>query len=225
MRIALIGSAPSSIHLAPYDDPSWTIWGCSPGGAHKVRRADAWFELHPYDPLNPQARGYSPDYIAFLRSLKVPVYLTDPIEGVSTGALYPKDEMLQRFGRYFFTSSLSWMFAFALIQPEVTEIGIWGVDMSATEEYGYQRAGCHHFIDIAQRQGIKVTTPPESDLIQPPPLYGFESPMMMKLKVRKAELERRIAEASAAVEEKSRELLFLRGALDDLEYIRNTWAG
>ena len=28
LKIALIGSAPSSIQQAPYHDPSWLVWGC-----------------------------------------------------------------------------------------------------------------------------------------------------------------------------------------------------
>jgi hypothetical protein len=35
-KIALIGSAPSSVGAAPYADRSWTIWGCSPGAAGKA---------------------------------------------------------------------------------------------------------------------------------------------------------------------------------------------
>ena len=31
LKIALVGTAPSSRMLAPYNDPSWKIWGCSPG--------------------------------------------------------------------------------------------------------------------------------------------------------------------------------------------------
>src|SRR3990167_6788901 len=30
-KIAVIGTAPSSRMLAPFNDPSWKIWSCSPG--------------------------------------------------------------------------------------------------------------------------------------------------------------------------------------------------
>ena len=45
------------------------------------------------------------------------------------------------------------MLAMAIEQkPEA--IGIWGVDMSADEEYSHQRPGCHYFIQRAQELGI-----------------------------------------------------------------------
>ena len=45
--------------------------------------------------------------------------------------------------------------------------------MSATEEYGYQRAGCQFFILEALRRGIGIFVPPESCLLRPVPVYGL----------------------------------------------------
>ena len=45
LRVALIGTAPSSRLLAPYQDPAWTIWACSPGNMNTIPKADVWFEL------------------------------------------------------------------------------------------------------------------------------------------------------------------------------------
>lgn len=219
MRIALIGSAPSSVQLAPYADPSWTIWGCSPGASPFVKRVDAWFELHPLsDPC------VTPDYVAFMNATGKQVFLIEPSPAIPNGAAYPKDEMTKEFGEYFFTSSLAWMFALALKQnPE--EIGMWGVDMSATEEYGYQRAGCHFFIQLAKSRGIKVTVPAESDLLRPPPPYGYimGTRMYVKLAQRRAELVGRLNNAAAEYEARRNEWNFLKGAVDDLDYMLNTW--
>ena len=30
-KIAILGTAPSSMALAPFKDPAWSIWACSPG--------------------------------------------------------------------------------------------------------------------------------------------------------------------------------------------------
>jgi len=49
LKIALVGSAPSSVLLAPYGDPSWEIWGCSPGVYYQAPRTEAWFELHRFE--------------------------------------------------------------------------------------------------------------------------------------------------------------------------------
>jgi hypothetical protein len=220
-RIALIGSAPSSVQLAPYDDSSWTIWACSPGAVPHIKRCDAWFELHP---LSDPHAGFSPDYIAWMATLTCPVYLTDPAPAIPSGAAYPRAEMVEKYGPYFFTSSLSWMLALALEQSPA-EIGLWGVDMSATEEYAQQRPGCHHFLTIAKERGVKITVPAESDLLRAPMQYGFSSGSVMyrKLCARRAELTKRAAEAAAQYEHFRNEWNFVNGALDDLKYILNTW--
>ena len=218
-RIALIGSAPSSVALAPYGDPSWTIWGCSPGAVPHVKRVDAWFEMHPL----PQP-DIMPDYIAWMANLDRPLYMCEAVTGLPKSITYPREEMTAKYGPYFFTSTLSWMLALALEQnPQ--EIGLWGVDMAATEEYGYQRPGCHYFVMIAKERGIKITVPPESDLLKPPAPYGYVmgSPMYKKLMARKAELEGRLQRAAESYEQHRNEWNFLKGALDDLNYTLNTW--
>lgn len=218
-RIALIGSAPSSVGLAPYGDPQWEIWGCSPGAAPHVKRVDRWFEMHPLTQPD-----IAPDYISWMASLNKPVYLIEPTPAIPKGVVYPKDEMIKGYGPYFFTSSLSWMFALAILEaPE--EIGLWGVDMSATDEYGYQRAGCHYFMMLAQSKGIKVTVPVQSDLMRPPAPYGYVmgSHMYQKLTTRRNELKTREQAAAAAYENSRNEWHFLKGAVDDLDYVLNTW--
>jgi hypothetical protein len=222
VRVALIGSAPSSVALAPYGDPSWTIWGCSPGAAPHVKRVDAWFEIHP---LSDPYAGFTPDYIAWMAALGKPVYLAEADSALPGGVIYPRQQMQEKYGQYFFTSSLAWMFALALEQEGVEEIGLWGVDMSATEEYAFQRPGCHYFITLAKQRGIKITVPAVSDLLRAPMQYGFgsASPMYRKLSARKAELTKRVNEAAAQYEHYRNEWNFLKGALDDLDYVMNTW--
>lgn len=220
-KIALIGSAPSSIALAPYNDPSWQIWACSPGAVPHLRRVDAFFELHRWEPGKP---WFQNDYIGFMASLPCPVYMIEPVPVIPKSEAYPKDAMLAKWGPYFFSSSLSWMFALA-IEQGATEIGLWGVDMSAKEEYIAQRSACHFWIDTAKRLGIKVTLPPESDLARPFPLYGFceVDPMHIKLLARKAELDARVADCARREQEAQHERLFLLGALDDVNYMLNIW--
>ena len=73
--------------------------------------------------------------------------------------------------------------------------------------------------------GIEVVLPPESDLMRPTTLYGISeyNPMMIKLKVRKAELEGRLNAAIAAGNNAQNEMTFLRGAIDQNEYVLSTW--
>lgn len=216
-RIALLGSHATSIHLAPYKDPSWSIWACSPGAAWKVERCDEFFEIHHFNPADPNDPVTSREYLDKINTLNcTAVWMIEALPAlVPKSVRYPKEEMVQKYGPYFFTSSLAWMFAKAL-EENPDEIGIWGVDMSAATEYASQRPAMHRFIHIARERGIKITVPPQSDLLQPPPLYGFASAsrIAQKGESRRAELTRRIAEAEALFESKRADYFWNRGAVE-----------
>lgn len=233
MKIAIVGTAPSSVGLVPMSDPSWTIWACSPACAVMLPQqvgyhVEAWFELHRWGPNEDWISAHFREFVRKFQGVLYvnPASLPTVVDTgeMPTAVAYPVDAMLQKFGRYFFTSSISWMLALAIEQnPE--EIGIYGVDMSATEEYGYQRAGCHYFIQEAQRRGIKITVPPESDLLFPPPMYGIGeyNPIAIKLLAREKEVARRIADAERRKADAEREALYLAGAAENIKYMRNTY--
>src|SRR5689334_9913501 len=73
-KIAILGSAPSSVQLAPFADPSYEIWGCSPGAWPHAKRASAWFELHRREPNKP---WFSTEYIIFMSRLPL-VWVSEP---------------------------------------------------------------------------------------------------------------------------------------------------
>lgn len=215
-KIALIGSAPSSVHTAPYADTDWDIWGCSPGAAQAVKRVTAWFELHRW---TPGAGFMTREYAAFLAAFPVehPVYMLEHAADIPASVPYPKERMLKYFGRYFFTSSMAWMMALAITRdPMPKEIGIWGVDMATAEEWGVQRPGCHFFLEMARAAGIKVTLPPESMLNQPPPLYGYETTdaLAVQAESHKQHLVANLTAATAQITESRIREAYFRGALD-----------
>lgn len=221
MKIAVLGSAPSSRTLAPFHDPNWEIWVCSPPN-FDLPRVDAWFEMHNLD------RKFSLEanrpWIEVIT--KHPrVYLAKADQRIPHGIEYPVKDMVKKYGRYFFTSTIAYMLAFA-IEQKPQKIGLWGVDMSAAEElYTHQRPACHFFIREAANAGIEVIASPQSDIMNPPPLYGYKefTRMFWKQRARKEELTQRLKAAEAQVDKGKQELLIFRGALDDLEYINNTY--
>lgn len=257
MRIALIGSAPSSIMLAPFKDASyaaymggkpqiqpptphldesWKIWACSPGVYGIIPRADAYFELHRWEPGKP---WFSPEYCQFLREFKGPVYTGGHVPELPTGEMYPIKEIEGEFSSYFLTSSLALMFALALyklgqmdkqhdahgLALEQHTIGMWGVDMAANEEYGYQRAGCQYFLLEAMRRGYQIYVPPESDLLRPMPVYGLceWDHNWIKATARMQELQTRESNAMHAARENEQTLSFFRGARENQKYNMDTW--
>jgi len=222
-KIALIGSAPSSIRLAPYNDPSWEIWGCSPGAYGVVPRVNMWFELHRYEPGQP---WFSPEYCQWLAKANYPIMMAEVRPEIPQSVRIEQEALVAKYGPYFFTSSLAWMMAMA-IEAGATKIGLWGVDMAANEEYAEQRQGVHYFAQIATAKGIEVGVPPESCLFRAPPLYGVceIEHGQIKMTARRRELESRLRQAEANAQQTQIEAAFLRGAMDDMEYHRKTWVG
>ena len=104
-------------------------------------------------------------------------------------------------------------------------IGLWGVDMAATEEYGDQRSGCQFFILEALRRRIQVYVPPESCLLRPKPIYGLSEwgHAYIKCTQRMKELNQRRQDATARLQEAQSQVTFLNGAVDDMNYFINTW--
>jgi len=225
MKIAVLGSAPSSVKLAPYSDPTWSIWGCSPRGAELIPRSEAWFEIHPWKP----GTVHGLHYITFLASHPGPVWMIEERREIPNSRAYPKKEMLAEFGEYFFVSSISWMMAMAIVELEKSGddekvLGLWGVDMQAKSEYEHQRPACHFFIREADRRGIKIAAPPESDILCPPPLYGFDdtAPRQVKIAAKHAELKQKIRAEKSAIQAAEVRAAYFQGAIEMTEYFQRT---
>lgn len=224
MKIALVGTCPSSRMLAPYDDESWEIWACSPDNAYgRLPRVSEWFEIHGDLAWPESAEWGAPSYVRWLNDQTFPVWAIDD-SVIKKAKAFPKEMLLDKFGYYFFTSTFAWAFAFALTKQAKT-IALYGIDMSVNSEYAYQRPALQHFIWLAAQSNVEVIAPDESDILQPPPLYGFSdaTPMGRKLAVRERELQTRVNKMRSQVEELQRNIAFLDGALEDVDYTRKTW--
>jgi hypothetical protein len=224
LKIALIGTAPSSRQLAPVNDPDWTIWACSPGNMDQIPRVDAWFEIHS-NLLWPECEAYGRPYVEWLKKQTFPIYMQDQ-RLVPNAISLPIQELVREFGRYFFTSSFAYMLAMA-IRAGANEIALFGIDMASKDEYILQRSGGHYFMQLAAMRGITVNVPYESDLAQPPPLYGYadSTPFGRKLHIREQELKGRVHDAEQQLAHLQGAIPFLKGALEDMDYIKTLWSG
>ena len=221
-NIVLMGTAPSSMNLAPFNNPEWEIWSCSPG-TQLVPRTDKFFELHRWEPAQ---EWFSPAYMEFLAKYEGEVIMTAPNPAVPNCKVLEWERLVKKFGPYNFTSSLAWMCAMA-IEEEPDKIAFYGVDMAATSEYHDQRMGLHAFAQIAAYMGIEVGCPPESDLLRPPPLYGVceQSHAWIKETVRARELAGRLRQLEATVAQSNQEAQFIRGAMDDQDWHLHSFIG
>lgn len=217
MKIAIIGTAEHSRLKAPYDDNGWQVWTVG-GGFVDLPRQDKHFELHRFDDALNLANNKP--FIDNMKQVRGDLYLQSPCVDLPDAKIFPHDEMVARFPRRYFTSTVAWMLAYAMSKRPV-EIGLWGVDMEATEEYGYQKCGAEYLMGMAEGAGIKITLPAECPLLKANTEYAYGNQEFM------AELTRRFAEAEL-IKKRSDERLqiakdnqrYSEGYLDALKGIR-----
>jgi hypothetical protein len=228
-KIAIIGTAPSSRDLAPYGDPSWEIWACSPGNQKILPRVTRWMEIHVNLHWN-ENKHYGLPYIDWLReqvragAFPGGLWMQDQ-RYIAEATTFPKDALVAEFGPYFFTSTFAWCMALA-IHEGVSEVSLFGVDMASRDEFILQRPGGHYFIQECRRRGIKVSIPHESDLEQPPGLYGYteNTPFLRKLLAREQELKGRVAQLEQQFNAAREQMTYLKGALEDIDYQKTIWS-
>lgn len=224
LKVALIGTAPSSRMLAPFNDSSWEIWACSAGNRGALPRVNRWFEIHA-NMFWPENASWGPEYVNWLRQQSFPIYMQDQ-QFVPNAIPLPKDELVAEFGPYFFTSSFAWMMAMAM-KEGAKEIRLFGIDMASREEYIIQRPGAYHFFQEARRRGVKIDAPHESDIMQPPGLYGFSevTPFGRKMLARKQELAGRLNDINNQLNALNQQKVYLDGAMEDVDYTLSIWSG
>ncbi len=220
-KIAVLGSAVSSVGLAPFGEPAWEIWACSPANKG-LPRVDVWFELH-----NPEVkiREGLTEWLDWLKEKPI-VYMQKAYPGYKGAREFPLQQLMERWGPFWWTSQLAFMLALA-IEQKPSHIGIYGVDMAANSEYNQQRLACQYFIQhIVRNTDIQLSVPPESDILEPAPLYGYceSSRQWRKHHARQLELAARIRNLEAEVNQKASEKAHLVGAADNMEYILAHWS-
>lgn len=212
MKVAILGTAPSTRLLAPFRDGSWQIWACSPGNKD-LPEIHLFFQVHALELILADPRGR--EHLEWINENTWPVLMQVENQHVPRAKVFPKDRLVSEFGPYWFTSSISWMMAYAIDQG-AEEIALYGVDMSHSSEYALQKPGCIWFIEEARSRGIKVSVPPGSDLLAPPPLYGYAeaTPKGAKLHARRREVGQRVSAVRAEMAELQQELQHRQKKLD-----------
>ena len=108
LKVAIIGTVPTSRNLAPYNDPSWEIWACSAGNSQTQAppRITRWFEIHSILAMTGEEhRSWSLKYLEWLKAQEFPVYMQEKNDYVPNAIVFPYKRMIELFGRAWFTSS------------------------------------------------------------------------------------------------------------------------
>ena len=158
MKVAVVGLHPELHKLAPWDDPEWEKWGL-PWDKGYWPKYSRLFEMHDIS----LARTRWTDYVGFLSEVGVPLYMQEAYPEVHGAKRYPVEAVSESIHGDYFNSSIAYIVALA-IHEGADEIGIYGVDMAAIDEFDYQRPNLEYLIGVARGKGIKVHIPEESSI-------------------------------------------------------------
>lgn len=169
--IAITGTTPSRMEC-PFTDPQWNppngeIWTIGPGG-HNITPWHALFEIHGPTtwPLE-----FAP-YIEYLKKTEAPkrVFTVEPVPEFPANVVLNREALCIKYGRRWISSSI----AYCLVQAweeGATDIGLWGIDLEAGEEYISQATGARHFIDMFSALGVRFYFPDGCGLLDDPTHY------------------------------------------------------
>jgi uncharacterized protein YjbI with pentapeptide repeats len=229
-KIAIVGFT-ASRELAPWGQDGWEIWVCNnlpkfcPDQWHRL------YDLHDIATIqgDPEHAGFiAGQTIKTINGQDVnlngrPVVCWNPQADWPTATRYPKDQITDTFGRYF-TNSISWMIAHALVEG-ATELHVYGVDMATGTEYAAQRPSCEYMLGVAVGAGVKVHVPVQSDLLKVAAMYGAEDDSALRAKIaeRQKELRQRQAQVQANLQQAQLQNAQLQGAIETTDYFGGVW--
>ena len=177
-KIAVLGTCPSRMS-APLNDMSWDIWTIGPGGKNS-NRWSSLFEIHGSETW---PEGFA-EYLHELKQEKPPkrIFTESAMPDWPANVVYPQEALFEKYGRKWFTSSISYALALAL-EEGVTDLGVFGIDLESGEEYKSQFDGCRYFLDLARLAGVNLVLPVGCGLLRDPIPYpnSFETHLAMTL--------------------------------------------
>jgi len=219
-KIAILGTCPSRMQ-APIKDMSWEIWTIGPGGKN-AHRWERLFEIHGTDSW---PEGFR-DYLTDLEAEKPPkvIYTEEAMPNWPANVVYPKLQMFNKYGRMWFSSTISYALAMA-IEEGVTDLGIYGIDLESGEEYQSQFAGAKYFIHLARLAGITIHIPEGCALLRDPNPYpdSWETHLAMTIDAKIEYLSSIAAQKRAAHGQIMAEINRIDGEIAGFNYMRERY--
>lgn len=181
-KIAIVGSASTTMGLTPWHDFSLEIWGLA---WRALPRFERMFDLHPgHFDKTVDRKNIQENYEQRLASFKdVPIYLCNKHPDIPNSIRYPIEDILKFMGPeldsysdgQYFASSIAFMICLAMYE-KVNEIHLYGLDFIADGEYDYQRPNMEYLVGVARGKGIKVFIPKGSAICEFSYIYGYQLP-------------------------------------------------
>lgn len=219
-KVALVGFATNTLHLVPWADPAFEVWGMNQGAMHFARRAERWFEMHLPE-YTPDIRD--PGYLEFLKGCGIPLYMVEAYSEYPTAIRYPIEDAIRYIGRDYFMSSVAFMMCLAAMEG-FEEIHLYGINLAIGEEYFYEKPNVEWMIGLLQGRGIKVVVPIASSLLKQHYRYGY-NPEARPNAMTKALMVNRRDSYRAQAEQKLNEYHILLGAMRECDNLMQVAEG
>lgn len=184
-KVAILGFS-ETVKDAPVNDPSWELWAMN--GFWRAAKLDfgidvpedrysLWFDMHTLDYTREYGAkaGFGDAQEKWLREPHpFPILMLQGESECPSVTAFPLEDVIASCGRDYFTSTVSYAIAYAAMQPDVAEIGLWGIDLVHDSEYADQRPCAEWHLALAESRGIKITTHEKSALLKQRHRYGYE---------------------------------------------------
>jgi hypothetical protein len=181
-KVAILGTVPHKLQ-APFDNGEFEIWAIAHAClGDPLKRVDRIFELHKWDEIvkwnsHKAWKELHKDVPVYLIEENVKKHSKEKEYPTAEVIAFPFEDLEKKFQVFddrndcYFTNSISEMTALA-IDEGFTEIHIYGVNMSHSSEYGFQKPSVEYFLGYAKAKGIRIYVPHESDLCKSYFIYG-----------------------------------------------------
>lgn len=219
-KVAIVGFATNTLHLVPWQDPEFELWGLNQGYMNFHRRPERWFEMHTPEYT---ADVRDPEYLPWLTKCPVPLYMIEHYDEYPNSVRYPIEEAIRFAGRDYFTSSIAFMLAIAGMEG-FEEIHVYGVNLSIGDEYFYEKPCAEWWLGKLEGMGRKVVVPTASSLLKQQMRYGY-NPMRTHNAMTRQLLDGRGMEYGRQMQQKLNEYHLLLGHQQECDALKQIAEG
>jgi len=112
------------------------------------------------------------DVISRINKLKIPIITPYKYEEIPLSKPFPLKECVKRFGLAYFSNTIAFMIAYALLNG-AKEITLYGINQASSSEYFHERDAVTYWLGIANGMGVKVTiSGDKSELLRGKDMFG-----------------------------------------------------
>lgn len=174
MRINIVGGGFGK-ELAPHNETVWSFNDCL-----LTRPASVVFDMHNLpdvlsgkEKLNRRTAEQVTAGLDKIRETNTPMYSLEAWEGLPCKR-YPLEKIVKEFKTDYFTNGVAYAIALAIYQG-ATEICLYGITLSISYEYSFEKPCVEFWIGIAIGRGVEVNIFGESEVLRSPArsLYGY----------------------------------------------------